>query len=169
LAVECGWPLDRGVVADFMALDFTYSLSDALLVKMDIATMAHSLEGRSPFLDHRLVEWIARLPRRVVFSAAGTKPLLRKLARRLLPPEVADAPKRGFEIPLQRWTRYDLHDMIADLCLDPNGIIATIMDLRAVRDLVERRWRLDDERWARRVWTLLMLSLWDRSCKPQAA
>jgi asparagine synthase (glutamine-hydrolysing) len=95
--------------------------------------------------------------------------LLRRLARRLLPADVADAPKRGFEIPLQRWARYDLHDMIADLCLDPNGIIATTMDLRAVRDLVERRWRLDDERWARRVWTLLMLSLWDRTCKPQAA
>jgi asparagine synthase (glutamine-hydrolysing) len=167
LAAEAGWPLDRGPVADFMALDFAYGLSDCLLVKMDIATMAHSLEARSPFLDHRIVEWVARLPRRVVFSEPGTKPLLRRLARKFLPADVAAAPKRGFEIPLQRWTTGELHPMIADLCLDPNGIIVSLMDRRAVSEFVDRRWPMDAERWAKCAWFLLMLALWDRSCRPQ--
>jgi asparagine synthase (glutamine-hydrolysing) len=164
LAAEAGWPLDRGPVADFMALDFTYSLADCLLVKMDIATMAHSLEARSPFLDHRLVEWVARLPRRVIFSAPGTKPLLRRLARRLLSDGAAAQPKRGFEIPLQRWTTGDLFPMIHETCLDPGGLVLRLMDRGAVTDLIERRWPIDEERWSKRVWSLLMLALWDREC-----
>ncbi len=167
LASEADWPLDRGLVADFMALDFKYGLGDCLLVKMDIATMAHSLEARSPFLDHRLVEFAARLPRRMVFSESGTKPLLRRLARKYLPDDIAAAPKRGFEIPLRRWTTGDLHPMIGDHCLDPRGIVATIMDRGAVRDFIDRRWTMDAERWAKCAWILLMLSLWDRSCRPE--
>jgi asparagine synthase (glutamine-hydrolysing) len=90
---------------------------------------------------------------------------LRRLARKYLPADVAAAPKRGFEIPLQRWTTGDLHPMIADHCLDPNGIIASIMDRAAVSDFIDRRWTMDAERWAKCAWNLLMLSLWDRSCR----
>lgn len=167
LAAEAGYPLDRGLVADFMALDFTYGLGDCLLVKMDIATMAHSLEARSPFLDHRLIEFAARLPRRTIFSERGTKPLLRRLARKYLPADQAAAPKRGFEIPLRRWTTGDLHPMIADHCLDPNGIVAGMMDRAALRDFVDRRWTMGVERWAKCAWILLMLALWDRSCRAE--
>jgi asparagine synthase (glutamine-hydrolysing) len=165
LAAEAGWPLDRGPVADFMGLDFTYNLSDCLLVKMDIATMAHSLEARSPFLDHRLLDWVARLPRRTIFSEPGTKPLLRRLARRLLPDGAASQPKRGFEIPLRRWTTGDVFPMIRETCLDPNGVVLRLMHRRAVTDLIERRWHLDEERWSKRVWSLLMLALWDRESR----
>lgn len=160
LGEQVGWPLHRGLVGDFMALDFMSMLADCLLVKIDIATMAHSLEGRSPFLDHRLVEWAARLPRSAIFSAPGTKPLLRKLASKLLPPQVVTAPKRGFEIPMRRWTRGELAPMIRDVCLDPNGVIASMMDISEVRALLDHKWPLDEDRWSKRVWYLLMLGLW---------
>ncbi|MCC7418394.1 MAG: asparagine synthase (glutamine-hydrolyzing) [Acidobacteria bacterium] len=162
LAAEAGWPLDRGTVGDFMSLDFVYGLGDCLLVKMDIATMAHGLEARSPFLDHRLVELVARLPRRTVFAGGGTKPILRRMARRYLPSDIVEAPKRGFEIPLARWMSGELRPMMADSCLDPSGIVAEVMDRTAVRDFVDRRWPIDDERWAKCAWILLMLALWDR-------
>ena len=164
---ETSWLGERGPVGGFMALDFVVSLGDCLLVKMDIATMAHSLEARSPFLDHRLVDYVAALPRRALFDGRTTKPLLRALAARRLPPDIVDAPKRGFEIPLVAWVSGPLRPMIADLCLSRDGVMGDLFDRGQVEALLTRRppFRLDDERWAKRLWTLLMLALWDRMCR----
>ena len=169
LSRDLSWLGGRGVVGDFMAVDFALSMGDCLLVKMDIATMAHGLEARCPFLDHRLAEWAAGLPRRVLFAGRTNKPLLRALARRYLPDAVASAPKRGFEIPLIQWVRRDLFAMISDLCLSPNGIVREIFEKRQIEGLLLRRDGLDEERWAKRLWILLMLALWDRLCRRYTA
>lgn len=155
----------RSPVDHFMAVDFALSLGDCLLVKMDIATMAHSLEARSPYLDHRLVEWAAGLPRPLMFSGSTTKPLLRRLAAKYLPREIIAAPKRGFEIPLIDWVRGDLFPMIADICLSQSGIMAEMFDRRQLERLIFTKSGLDDERWAKRLWILLMLAQWDALCR----
>ena len=148
-----------------VALDFRLAMPDCLLVKLDIATMAHGLEARCPFLDHRLVEWAGQLPCSGFFSRVGTKPVLRALARRYLPSDVVAAPKRGFEIPLIQWMREDLYDMARDLCMRENGIVLELFDRKRLASLLERETPLEEERWAKRLWLLLMLALWDSCTK----
>jgi asparagine synthase (glutamine-hydrolysing) len=145
----------------FLALDFLLNMHDDMLVKMDISTMAHGLEGRNPFLDHRLVEWAISLPSEVKLKGAGTKPLLRELAHRYLPREVATAPKRGFEIPLIEWLRGDLREMVHDYCLASGGIIMGLFNRAYIADLLAERFPLDPDRWSRRVFTLLVLAIWE--------
>ena len=149
--------LDRQMWVDAQTL-----LPDDLLVKMDIATMAHGLEARSPLLDHVLFETVAKLPAQFKLSGTTTKPILRELARRYLPDDVVGAPKRGFEVPLVRWLQQDLRELRDDLLLAPTGLMAERFDRKALTDLVGRPASLSEARWARHVWTLMMLALWDR-------
>jgi asparagine synthase (glutamine-hydrolysing) len=152
---------ELGQVDHFMALDLLLNLSDCLLVKMDIATMAHGLEARSPFLDHRLAEYASTLLPQIKLNGFRTKPILRKIAKKYLPNDVAKAPKRGFEIPLIKWLREDLSDMVYDVCLSSNNIILNLFSRKYVEDLLSGRLILDPGRWANRVWILFMLGLWD--------
>jgi asparagine synthase (glutamine-hydrolysing) len=147
----------------FMALDFLFQMHNDMLVKMDMATMAHGLEGRNPFLDHRLVAWSAALPPGIRSKGLNTKPLLRTLARRYLPPEVAAAPKRGFEIPLISWLRRDLRHMVHDTCLSGNGLLGGLFDRSYLESLLLERQPLDPDRWSRRVWILFVLALWEEA------
>jgi len=144
----------------FMAWDFFLNMHDDMLVKMDIATMAHGLEGRNPFLDHRLIEWAFSLPRDILLADLRTKPVLRSLAKRYLPAEISLAPKRGFEIPLIKWLREDLRDMVYDACLTRDGIVLDLFDRRYVNDLLDEKLPLDPDRWSKRVWILFMLAMW---------
>lgn len=165
LAVSLAALDGRDVLDHFMAMDFTLSLADCLLVKIDIATMAHSLEGRSPFLDHRVVEWAAGLPRPALFDGATTKPLLRRLAARYLPEPLLRAPKRGFEIPLTQWVEGPLRPMIRDLCYSKSGLLAQRFDRAALERLIDGN-AGDRDRRAKQVWILLMLAAWDEWCRP---
>jgi asparagine synthase (glutamine-hydrolysing) len=145
----------------FLALDFLLNMHDDMLVKMDISTMAHGLEGRNPFLDHRLVEWAIGLSPAVKLKGMRTKALLRELAHRYLPDEVATAPKRGFEIPLIEWLRGDLRDLVHDYCLSSGGMIMGLFDRAYIAELLAEKLPLDADRWSRRVFTLLVLAMWE--------
>ena len=101
-----------------LAADVETYLPDDLLVKVDIATMSHGLEGRSPFLDHRLMEFCAGLPSDLSFEGRTTKYLLKRAARDLLPAPVIDRPKQGFGVPIDRWLRGALRPMLHDVLLD---------------------------------------------------
>lgn len=147
---------------EFMALDFLVGMADCLLPKIDMATMAHGLEGRSPFLDHELVQWVAGLDKTVLLSGGGTKPVLRSIAKRYLPMEIVSAPKRGFEIPLVRWMKHDLYDMARDICVAEDSILFDLFDRTQVMAIVNRSLPLEDERWAKRLWILFMLASWGK-------
>jgi asparagine synthase (glutamine-hydrolysing) len=152
------------------ALDFGHFLPDDQLVKMDRATMANSLEARSPFLDQRLVEFSARLPTWMRASPITTKPLLRRIARRWLPSAVASAPKRGFEIPLAQWFRTTLRPSLESSLAGSASALQPLVRAPEVRRLLdehltERR----DHAWS--LWALLVLEHWLRgeggaSCEP---
>jgi asparagine synthase (glutamine-hydrolysing) len=148
--------------AEFMALDFLVGMADCLLPKIDIATMAYGLEGRSPFLDQALVEWVAGIDKLALLAGGGTKPVLRAIARKYLPADVARAPKRGFEIPLVRWMTKDLRGMVRDVCMAEGGVLFDLLDRREVEAVLDRRVSMDDARWAKRVWILFMLASWGR-------
>ena len=151
----------RGLMDDFLEIDFVCAMSDGLLTKIDISTMAHGLEGRSPFLDHRLVDWASSLDKSGVTSLIKTKPLIRSLAKKYLPKEIVDAPKRGFEIPLVDWTSGPLNQMIGDLCLSKNGIVLEFFENKHLTSLFEAKDSQNSYKIAKKKWILLMLALWE--------
>lgn len=154
-----------GKIDQALAVDLLWGLPNSLLVKMDMATMAHGLEARSPLLDHELIDWTNLLPESVRLAGTTTKPLLRELARRYLPPDIVNAPKRGFEIPVYRWLKNDLKEMRDDLILSPNGIACSIFG-RANLEQILYESQDTPARWARKTWYLLMLAAWERYAAP---
>jgi len=149
-------------VRDFLRSDYRLVLVDDLLAKMDMATMAHSLEARAPFLDVPLAEFTWSLSDEALLQPTETKPLLRALARRRLPPDIARAPKRGFEVPVREWLAHELKDVVGDLLLAGDSRVAQLGEPRAVREFVAGRDAFAGNR-AQAVWCLLMLELFLRA------
>lgn len=154
-------PMDRMLATDFVTI-----LAPDLLVKMDVASMAHGLETRAPLLDHVLIDVVSRFPENVKLRGLQTKPLMRALGRRYLPVETLAERKHGFEIPLVRWLREDLAQVRDDVVLSRQGILAEIFDRAQLERLVRGETSLDPRRWSTRVWMLLMLGMWDRYVRP---
>lgn len=151
-----------GPVDAMLKRDFYRLLGDDHLVKMDMASMASTLEARSPFLDHHLIDLAASLPENVKLGGNTTKPLLRTLAERHLPDEIVHAPKRGFEIPLLRWMSDDMNAMLYERVLDPSSYCMTHFDRGQLEALLSGNgW--DRKRWSACVWGLLCLEIWWRN------
>ena len=148
--------------------DYRLILPDDLLTKMDIATMANSLEARSPLLDIPLAEFSWTLPERWLITARQTKPLLRALAKNRLPNSVVNAPKRGFEVPVARWLKSELKDVVGDILLDSASRVGALGDRVKLRQFVEGSDRFSGNR-AQAVWCLLMLEIFLRAPSPQVA
>ena len=97
--------------ASLMLLDLKTYLVDDILVKVDRATMSVSLEGREPFLDHKIVEWTSKLPSEFKYKDGKSKYLLRKILYKYIPPELIDRPKQGFGAPIYEWFKRDLKEL----------------------------------------------------------
>lgn len=147
-----------------MDLDFDNILAGDLLVKMDIATMAHSLEGRSPLLSKELLEYIPSLPDAYKIKGSQTKYLLRRLAEKYLPADLIHQPKRGFEIPLKKWIDGELKDMIAGYILSPGAYCRNFAQPAFIEKLWHRRVKAGDEKRAKMLWTLFALEIWYKKC-----
>ena len=143
-----------------MNLDFDNILPGDLLVKMDIATMAHSLEGRSPLLCKGLLEYVPALKDDFKIRGTQTKYLLRKLSEKYLPPALINQPKRGFEIPLKRWIDNELKEMIASSILSPNAYCRDFVQKEFIENLWQRKIKTGDEKRAKMIWTLFALEVW---------
>lgn len=135
-------------------------LPDDILQKVDRASMAVSLEVRPPLLDHRVVEFAWRLPRRFRIHGGETKVLLRRVLERYVPKEMVSRPKMGFGIPLANWLRGPLRDWAEDL-LDPSRLGGGLLDVGAVHRLWDEH--ISGERnWAYAIWTILIYEAWRR-------
>jgi asparagine synthase (glutamine-hydrolysing) len=136
-------------------------LPDDLMVKVDVASMAHGLETRSPFLDHVLLEWAARIPADVKMAGGVTKALLKQAMRPYLPRAILARKKMGFGCPIDQWLRRELKDLACDTLLSQPARQRGLFRIDYVR-------RLLDEHCAgrrnhhTRLWALLMLELWFR-------
>jgi asparagine synthase (glutamine-hydrolysing) len=140
-------------------------LVEDLLMKADKATMAASLELRTPFLDHALVEWAAAAPLvwKVGSAEAGwsSKRILRRFAARRLPAEIVSRPKQGFPVPAYDALRDELGGWAHERLTAPAGALGELLDTSRLAPLVERA-RAGDAPAAQRVWTLLVLDAWLR-------
>jgi asparagine synthase (glutamine-hydrolysing) len=134
-------------------------LPDDILVKVDRASMATSLEVRAPFLDHTLVEFVAGLPSHYKLQGMTTKHLLKRAAADMLPPQILARPKKGFGIPIAKWFQGELRSMMLDVFSPARLREAGLFEVSAVQRLVKEH--LDGTRDHRKpLWTLFMFELW---------
>ncbi|EGZ6803611.1 asparagine synthase (glutamine-hydrolyzing) [Vibrio cholerae] len=134
-------------------------LMDDVLVKTDRATMACSLEGRVPLLDHRIAEFAASLPIHLKYRGGKGKWLLREVLYRYVPKKLIERPKKGFSLPIAEWLRGPLKDW-ANVLLDSDRIDKEGF---LMSELVQKKWRehLAGKRdWSSQLWSVLMFQLW---------
>jgi asparagine synthase (glutamine-hydrolysing) len=157
------WSSSRAidVLDQMIATDVETYLPDDLLVKMDIATMAHSVEARSPFLDHRLMEFAASLPVEYKLQGGRGKLLLRRVLRPILPSEILDRPKQGFGVPLGRWFREEHRELPAEVLLDRRSLDRGYFRRDQIEYLIQEH-RDHVANHSARLWTLLQLEMWHR-------
>lgn len=142
-------------------VDIATYLPGDLLPKVDIATMAYSLEARSPFLDQELMEFAATLPAEMKLDGSDGKAILKSALRDVLPSAVLDRPKMGFGVPLVSWFRNELRDLPAERLLDPAAFARGYFQRPAIERLItEHQQGLADH--SLRLWTLLALETWHR-------
>jgi asparagine synthase (glutamine-hydrolysing) len=147
------------LVDSMLDCDVDNYLPDDLLVKMDVATMAHSLEARSPFLDHRLMEFMARVPAGMKLRRGRSKYLLKSALRGTLPDEILDRPKMGFGVPLASWLRGSLREMLVDTVLGSRALARGYFRPEAVRHMVGAHMS-GSNAYQYVLWDLLMLERW---------
>ena len=146
--------VDAALLADTM----TYLPND-LLVKVDIASMAVSLEARSPFLDHHVIEFAASLPENLKLRGLTTKYILKKTLKKLLPAENIKRGKMGFGVPVGHWFRGGMQKFLRENLLSENAARRGFFRPEAVRQMVELHTRGERD-YTHQLWTLLMLELW---------
>jgi asparagine synthase (glutamine-hydrolysing) len=142
-----------------MHMDFTAYLNDDILVKLDRASMAVSLEARCPFLDHRVVEFAWSLPLSMRVADDGGKRILRHLLERYVPRELSERPKRGFSVPVSDWLRGPLRDWAETLLNEKHLREQGLLRPEPVR----RIWRQHLVGWRDHtnvLWSILMLQGW---------
>ena len=148
--------IDRSLYADLRAY-----LPEALTVKMDIASMSNSLETRSPFLDHNLIEFAASLPDGWKLKGKTSKYILKDTFGDLLPPGILKRPKQGFGLPISRWFREEESVYIRDILLSERALSRGYFKPEALRRLVDAHTSGKAD-YAYPLWALLILELWHR-------
>lgn len=147
--------LDQTLYADFSGY-----LPDDLLVKMDIATMANSLEGRSPFLDHELLELTAKMPFELKLKGRDQKKyILKEALRGLVPDEVMFRPKMGFGVPIEKWFRGDLNRYTTAILTGARAKKRGLFRPEAVAGILAAH-EQTKVNFANQIWALLTLELW---------
>ena len=152
----------------FMLRDLGGYLPDGILTKIDRASMAVSLESRAPLLDHRIVEFALQLPRDLMFRDGVGKWLLREVLHRHIPKALVDRPKMGFVIPMASWLRGPLRPWAHDLIASSRGDSAELLDLRAMKTLLDRHAAGTGD-WHQPLWTGLMFLNWARHAEQRIA
>jgi len=151
--------------ANFLAktlyVDMATYLPDDLLVKVDIATMANSLEARSPFLDHKLIEFAASLPSELKLKGLTGKYILKKALKDLLPLPIRRRKKMGFGVPISNWFRNELKGYLQEVLLDKHSLKRGYFQEDYIRRLLNEHGQGHSDH-GNRLWALLNLELWQR-------
>jgi asparagine synthase (glutamine-hydrolysing) len=154
----------RDVVTQAMVSDMLMYLPGDLLFKVDMASMAHSLECRGPFLDHRVVELAAAMPldRKMRFRPGRSKVVLKRAFADLIPKPIQTRRKMGFGVPVGRWFQNELRAELSEILLDRSTLERGLFRPEGVRALVDDHVAGRREH-GHRLWALLMLELWMRN------
>ena len=153
---------DLDAVDAMLAVDTAYYLPTDLLAKVDIASMMHSLEARSPFLDHKLAEYVASLPSNLKIRGFLSKAILKDALKGLVPAENLKRNKRGFAVPVARWFKADLREFLNDH-LRPSRLASAGLVRQSVIDELITKHQSGAADYGHHLWSLLMLELWHRA------
>jgi asparagine synthase (glutamine-hydrolysing) len=149
-------------LADFlMATDIHTNLANDLLVKMDIASMANSLEARAPFLDQKVMEFAARLPAKYKLNGLIKKYILKKAIKNLVPSENINRKKMGFGVPIGKWFRTELKEFMKETLLSEENFKRGYFKPEIVSKIVESHCEGKKD-YSFLLWSLLMLELWHK-------
>lgn len=159
--------LPHDAINRYLFVDQHYFLPDDILYKCDRMSMAHSLEVRPPFLDHRIVEFAARLPARLKIQGRTTKRVLRELVKEKLPPEILNRPKEGLDIPAHEWLRGPLRPLLLESLGEESVKQAGVVSYKTIQSLVERHLSRHAN-LGYHLWGLVTLHLWMRRWGIQA-
>jgi asparagine synthase (glutamine-hydrolysing) len=142
-------------------VDINSYLPEDLLVKMDIATMANSLEARVPFLDHKFMEFVASIPSQLKLKGSKTKFVLKAAFKDFLPDSIFTRKKMGFGVPVSRWFRNELKEYVYEILLDPRTLDRGYFKREGVECLLNDHVKCRYDHSAR-IWALLFLEMWFR-------
>ena len=145
-----------------LGVDAGLYLPDDLLVKVDIASMAHSLEARSPFLDHEFMEFAATIPFELKVRGRVKKYILKRALAGLLPERILHRPKMGFGVPIDHWLRHELREVAYETLLGSRAASRGYFQVRTVRRMLDEHMQ-GKAGWHYLLWNLLMLELWHRT------
>ncbi len=149
------------LVHSAMSMDRDTYLADDLMTKMDLGTMAHGLEARSPFLDHELLECTARMPSTVKLHGRHRKWILKRILKDILPSETLSKKKSGFRLPLNRWFRTDVRSFVTERLLDAKSPLYTMFEYASMERFLHRYYTSDID-YSDHLWALLWLDAWLR-------
>ena len=149
------------LIDQLLYVDINSYLPEDLLVKVDIATMANSLEARVPFLDHKFMELAAGIPSQLKLKGTESKFILKKTFKDLLPDAIFKRKKMGFGVPLSRWFRKELRDYIYEILLDNKTMNRGYFKREGIERLLNDHITLRYDHSAR-IWALLVLEIWFR-------
>ena len=159
--INYSWEEDMDALDWLMRHDQNFYLPDCLMVKTDIASMANSLEVRSPFLDHEFVEFASTIPSSMKRNKSGGKIILKHAFKEMLPNEILNKPKTGFSLPIAKWFRNDLAPILKDILLDKTSAQRGLFDLNMIKKMIDEH--IEGRRdWSNRLWAFLFLELWFR-------
>jgi len=150
---------DYGFINTLLTADYKTYMPDDILTKVDRATMSVGLEGREPFLDHRIIEWAAQLPVELKYNNGNKKYLIKKLTHKYLPVEMMDRPKMGFGIPFGKWLREDLKPLLLATVNEESLSRQYILNKKYVLNLMDDylAGKLKED-W--QVWLIFIFMLW---------
>jgi asparagine synthase (glutamine-hydrolysing) len=142
-----------------MAIDYVTYLPDDILQKVDRATMSVSLEGREPFLDHRVIEWAARLPDEFKYRNGIKKYILREIVYDYLPKEMMNRPKMGFAVPVEKWLMHDLRNLVETYLSQKAVREEGVLNPEAT-DRLKTQFYAGRREYGVKLWHLLMFRMW---------
>src|SRR5690606_22111779 len=149
----------RDLKTKMMVTDFKTYMVDDILTKLDRATMSVSLEGRDPFLDHRIVEYAARIPMDMIYRNGRSKYILRRILYKHVPRELIERPKMGFNAPLHHWFEKDLSALLNTYLGEARLKREGTFDAKAVGSMV-RDFTAGKSVNINTLWTILMYEMW---------
>jgi len=160
-------PEPHDLLAPMLWFDQKYYLADDILVKSDRMSMAHAVEVRPPFLDHRIVEFAATLPLDLKIRGARQKLVLRALRRAKLPATILEGKKTGFDIPAHEWLRGPLRELLVETLREGTRTYGELFDAAAVESLVRQHMNREAN-LGYHLWGLLILFLWMKKWEIQS-
>lgn len=149
------------------AADYRTYLADDILTKVDRTTMSVSIEGREPLLDHKIIEFAARLPQSYKVQGNYTKRILRDITHKYIPRDMIDRPKHGFSAPINEWFQGDLKDQLIDSLYSEDFLKLGIIDKAQLDNELDSFFSAPKMYNSQKLWLLFMLSKWCLRWEPK--